>query len=496
MDRSSKPTFSFVNLKHPDDLKDEETQLRIRRLAMTEVGKARRKPRTKRERNEVVLELRNATQRQPNIDRLGSGSIDPFSHYPIELDDNARVLLANIFNPESRHASQLRGSWFPVGLDSPAAFHHALANSQNFIFQKMYGYFPSQDNAQALIHHQKALRFARELLSDSTKHTSNKALGTIVSFICHHVSTASEDGDQGLQAQALLGSFGGGEWKQHHNALLEIIDLRGGYNTIDQEYLRITISWGDLMGSFAQDIPPSVPLPRKWEADSRSSPGSPRPHSSISLVWKQQLPMQLDWVTIFDDVVHLISLDRAFNEQQLELAVTSGSWVEPTMYRLLAIRPLLLGNDRKNVLEEVCRLGTLLFLAPCWRTLGQSPVWTAAISRNLQLVLLQFKTEWNELKPLLVWTLYFAAVETSDLAERSQFVFMLAMVVRNMQLRSWSEVLNAVKGVLWVDKVSAGSDELIRDEVMQIVNHRLVMPTLEEEPTAIFESLGETIEGA
>ena len=250
------------------------------------------------------------------------------------------------------------------------------------------------------------------------------------------------------------------------------------------------------MGSFAQDISPSVPLPRKWDADSRSPPGSPRPHSSISLTWKQQLPNQMDWVTIFDDIVQLISLDRVLNKQQLELAVTSGSWIEPTMYRLLAIRPLQLGNDRENVLEEVCRLGTLLFLAPFWRTLGQSPVWTAAISRNLQLVLLQYKTEWNELKPLLIWTLYFAAIETSDLAERSQFVFMLAIVMSGMQLQQWGELLEIVKGVLWVDKVSAGTDELIKDEVMQIVSQRSVVLVVEEEPFTLFDSLGGTAEGA
>lgn len=89
------PVFSFVNLKHPRDLKDEETQLRIRRLAMTEVGRARRKPKTKRKRNEIVLELRNTTLKPPAIERLGSGPIDPFSRYPIELDDEARALLAN-----------------------------------------------------------------------------------------------------------------------------------------------------------------------------------------------------------------------------------------------------------------------------------------------------------------------------------------------------------------------------------------------------------------
>lgn len=89
----------------------------------------------------------------------------------------------------------LRGSWFPVGLDSPAAFHNALANSQNFVFQKMRGAFPSQDNAEALVHHQKALRLARELLGDPNKQTSNEALGTIVSFTCHHVSAPAQCGD-------------------------------------------------------------------------------------------------------------------------------------------------------------------------------------------------------------------------------------------------------------------------------------------------------------
>ncbi|KAH6638809.1 hypothetical protein C7974DRAFT_387349 [Boeremia exigua] len=474
MDQSIKPSFNFVNIKHPDDLKDEETQLRIRRLAMTEVGKARRKPRIKRGRDKIILELRDTTQRPPHIERLSSGSVDPFSRYPIELDDESRYLLSNIFS-EGTHSSQLRGSWFPVGLDSPAAFHHALANSQNFIFQQMNGFYPSQDNAQALAHHQKALSLARKLMSDPAKHTSNEALGTIVSFTCHH---------------ALLGSFAGGEYKKHQDALLKMIELKGGFDSIDWEPLRITVSWSDLIGSFAQDLPPTVPLPCKWEVDSRSPPGSPRPHNSMSLMWKQQSPMRLDWVTIFDDIVQLISLDRAFNEQQFELAVTSGSWIEPTVYRLLAIRPLQFGYDREHILEEVCRLGTLLFLAPFWRVLGLSIVRTAAISRNLLLVLLQYKTEWNEIKPLLVWTLYSAAIETIDLAERSQYVFMLAMVMSGMQLENWSELLDVVKGVLWVDGVFAGSDDLIRDEVMSIVSQKSSAQVLREEPDIFEGGLG------
>lgn len=95
MDRSAKPIFSFVNLSHPDELKDEETQLRIRRLAMSEVGRARRKPKTKRERNEIILEFRKPAATPATIERLGGGEVDPFAPYPVDLDETSRALIAS-----------------------------------------------------------------------------------------------------------------------------------------------------------------------------------------------------------------------------------------------------------------------------------------------------------------------------------------------------------------------------------------------------------------
>lgn len=225
-----------------------------------------------------------------------------------------------------------------------------------------------------------------------------------------------------------------------------------------------------------------MPLPTQWELESKSPPDSPRPYSSISLIWKQQLTTQTDWITIFDDVVQLISLDKVFSEEQLKLASTSGSWIEPTLWRLLSLRPLQHGAEREYIIEEVCRLGTLLFLSSIWRMLGFGPVWTAAISRKLLLILMKHMVEWKELKPLLLWVLYFAATETSDLAERSQLVFMLAVVSRGMQLSDWESVMQVVKSVLWVEIVFAGTDELIIDEVMAIVMQNAPRPNLVETP--------------
>jgi hypothetical protein len=181
------------------------------------------------------------------------------------------------------------------------------------------------------------------------------------------------------------------------------------------------------------------------------------------------MPMHLGYISIFDDIVHLISLEQGFNDEQMTLSMTKGSWMEPAIYRLLALRPLLHSNGPQQLIEEVCRLGTLLFLAPSWRLLRMSPVWTAAIARNLLLVLTQHRVEWNELKPILVWVLYFALIETKVQAERSQYSSMLAALVISMQLYEWDEIMQVVKGVLWVEKVFAGSDELVREGVMQII---------------------------
>ncbi|KAF2685216.1 hypothetical protein K458DRAFT_388110 [Lentithecium fluviatile CBS 122367] len=452
MDRSAKPIFNFVNLSHPDELKNEETQLRIRRLAMTEVGRARKKPKTQRERNEIVLEFRKPATSPSAIDRLGSGEVDPFSPYPIDLDETSRGLVAFIFRNNSAHSRQLRGAWWPVGLTDQTAFYNVLANARLYMLKELTGAFVQQDDAVSLSQQNIAFRLIVEKMKDPKQHDSDELLGSIASFMCHDY---------------ILGAFAG--WQQHRNGMARIIQLKGGVDKITTEELRITISWTDLVGSFSQDVPSIVPLPQKWASDSRSAPGSPRPFSSISLRWKQQLPMEMDWITVFDDISQIISLDRGLTQKELKGAATTGCWMEPTMVRLLAMRPLLRGNKRGNIIEEVCRLGSMLFLAPIWRWLGARPVWTYNISRNLLSILHSHMIEWGELKPLLAWAVYFAAIETRDYQERSQFVFILAVLMNGLQIQEWDEFMQIVKSVLWVERVFASSYEGVRAEVLSIL---------------------------
>jgi hypothetical protein len=213
-------------------------------------------------------------------------------------------------------------------------------------------------------------------------------------------------------------------------------------------------------------------MPTKWEADSRLPLSAPRPVNAVSLAWKLLVPARLDWISIFDDVNQLISLDRALTGQALVAATTSGSWMEPTLIRLLSIRPLYLGQGPENVMEEVCRLGTLMFLAPIWRSMGADPVRTDSFSRNLLVVLNTYRMDWGDLRPLLVWTVYFAAIESTDTLERGQYIFMLAMLMMGMHIKEWEELRHIIKAILWVEKVFAKSEDSVRDEVMALVTRK------------------------
>jgi hypothetical protein len=63
-----------------------------------------------------------------------------------------------------------------------------LANSQNYIFQKRNGYYPSRDDPLALMHHYKALKQATEMMKNPQTFKSDGTVGAVASFMCHDVS--------------------------------------------------------------------------------------------------------------------------------------------------------------------------------------------------------------------------------------------------------------------------------------------------------------------
>lgn len=98
MAKSLKQKFAFVNLSHPDDLKDQATIDHIRCSAMSSFGRQRRKKKPKREKNQIVFELRPADPTETNLQamsRVGLETLDPFYSLPINLDASMSKLCTN-----------------------------------------------------------------------------------------------------------------------------------------------------------------------------------------------------------------------------------------------------------------------------------------------------------------------------------------------------------------------------------------------------------------
>jgi hypothetical protein len=263
----------------------------------------------------------------------------------------------------------------------------------------------------------------------------------------------------------ILGDTSG--WNRHMDGLWKMITLRGGIEALSDDPLLVTLQWyvscsmfvsspvlvteisnrTDLCGAFLQDITPHFRLSTAWlEAIDASPPNTPSPtpqSTSISIIWQHELPDTDSWILIFNSISRLLSNPN----------VPTNIWMEPILHRLLSLRPLQVDSIplRESIIEEVCRIGTLLFLAPVWRTFGVHPVRTAALRHNLLFIIHNNFAEWGQLRVVLIWALMHAAREADTEGERSEFVMRVAMVASKMAIQSWSQLMDVMRGVLWAD---------------------------------------------
>ena len=97
MDESANQNFTFINLKHPDDLKDQSTIDRVRTSAMTAFGRKRRKPKAGKEKNQMVFEVRTpetVLAGPAALSSLQAQDFDPFAACEApDLDPRTKTLL-------------------------------------------------------------------------------------------------------------------------------------------------------------------------------------------------------------------------------------------------------------------------------------------------------------------------------------------------------------------------------------------------------------------
>ncbi|KAI0600082.1 hypothetical protein F4775DRAFT_590805 [Biscogniauxia sp. FL1348] len=246
------PEFEFVHVDRPDDVKRHSTK--IRRHVMKDIGKARRRPKKRGQTTVAVSGARVGVEvgephdlpslafANPNVDGSLSAMV-----YPTEMDE-VRLDLARYMFAEARaNYRPFRFPWMSMGLSDPAAWHITMANA--VLFRGMRpggGAKPDYDSSlEAMKWYTRSLESITRRLADPAESSGEGLIVAVAGFICHDSST---------------GNFARQE--VHMKGLKRLVENRGGLEELSSPFLRLMISWHDLLGASYRDAAPLFGVPR------------------------------------------------------------------------------------------------------------------------------------------------------------------------------------------------------------------------------------------
>jgi hypothetical protein len=137
----------------------------------------------------------------------------------------------------------------------------------------------------------------------------------------------------------------------------------------------------------------------------------------------------------------------------------------PVLYKLLSIRYNDLGQNSAFIRHAAYRAGSILYLAAIRVQHGID----FSVDRHVQ-NLRNALDAMEELNidcgvPILLWLLLIGGTRSITRQEHVWFVSKLARVIVLMDFRSWEQVMDHVRGVLWATGLSHAECEVFRGEV-------------------------------
>lgn len=234
-----------------------------------------------------------------------------------------------------------------------------------------------------------------------------------------------------------------------------------------KKYPKLTRSSVDMCGACSRDARPRFPLPTHLIHTTQSAA-----LRGTSLPNQAQLTSILHHITIRDEnlqqavnntliALSYIKLKALRNESWLQVLIVVF-WIESIVHTLVGHYIAdLYSSSASNLVEEVIRLGLMLFLCIIRRECGQLGVETQVLVMKLK-KLLEMKgsdMDWNCLgetsngKKVALWCFYMGMLESRGLPEEMWFHKMVRKEGYKLGLWECSEILSAVRGVLWIDEV-------------------------------------------
>ena len=190
------------------------------------------------------------------------------------------------------------------------------------------------------------------------------------------------------------------------------------------------------------------------------------------------MPGQPEWLRIYESLVlfSIHSFPAPIRAATLEHS-HSGAWTNPVAFRLLSFRPLQkFGISNQSLVQEACRLGSLLYLAPVWRMFGVHPLRSEILVHKLKALFDSHMMEWSRLWKLQLWVLFVGAMEAQvvdDLVSLTWFVLEIASTLLEHGIHSWSRGLACIQEILWAETIFGGKDNTLGLEVDELLKQEL-----------------------
>ncbi|KAK7221366.1 hypothetical protein V2G26_009369 [Clonostachys chloroleuca] len=238
--------ITFINLSHPDDIRQRDIQNGIHRHVMAGVGQLRRKKprhvvipleimapeannggfqhgeRPVRDQRPGAAYLPETRTRSPH--RLFQ--LNRFGVLGIELNDRTLQIIHFIASESEYINHPFHRVWVRMGFSDPTALYLSMATTLLLWNRKnSIPVLKITDDMEPMRYYTKALKDLSARLSDPCDHKSAGVIATIIGCLCHDVQ---------------IGDWG--RWSTHIDGLYQVSKLRGGMDGLENHIPAIA-SW-------------------------------------------------------------------------------------------------------------------------------------------------------------------------------------------------------------------------------------------------------------
>lgn len=395
------------------------------------------------------------TLMSPLADRLGAGYLDPFTHYPIDIElPEQRILYHALDDELPVEMRYYKDFSYPLALADPASFYQFLSL---FTFD-VYTRYPdriTRARDKSIAYHLRALTHVNKQLSDPNFRNGEGLITSILGFLRYYCF---------LQDYRAL--------RIHLQGLHQVVRLNGGIRLAFQgkENLVLFLCFTDVNVAYTHDLPPTFPLPQNI-LSSIQVPPRPTPASEISPLtqlmsgaWRSQFPGNVIPADILDELARVTAdllVERSrVGDRFFSSTVTPLLWLEPIVHCLLQQRERLREpSDHVAWMEETFRVAALLYLGRLRRFDSEDslmlPLTAKHVPRLRESLERIDEKVWGGLWPLRLWVLVMGAMEANQGRDevRRWFLDQIRAMATSLRFRSWRGVEKVVKDMIWVDEL-------------------------------------------